>query len=301
VRVVRALEGGITNRNYLLDVRGEGRVVLRLSGKDTALLLIDREVERLASERAAALDLAPAVVAFIEPEQCLVTRFVDADPLPPEGIAEASALRLVAGAVRRFHDSPPLPGTFDCFTVPVEHAAAARQRGVAIPIEYDRALTVLRRIEEAFRTSPEPRRPCHNDLLNANLLWVADEHGERVWLLDWEYAGMNDRYFDLGNFAVNNQIGADAERFLLDAYFGAVTERHLARLALGKLLSDFREAMWAVVQQGISALDFDYAGYADRHFDRLLSSATTPQFESWLAAAAGPARADPPVAGQDSS
>lgn len=280
-RVVGPLEGGITNRNFLVDVAGE-RFVLRLAGKDTHLLGIDREVERAANEQAATLGIAPEVVAFLEPEGYLVTRFVVGAPIPPEQMAAPATLGLVAPVLRAFHGSRPIAGDFDCFQVPETYAATARERGVAVPDAYAEAAVRSREIEAAFSAAPESRAPCHNDLLNANFLRDAD----RVWLLDWEYAGMNDRYFDLGNFAVNNDLDGDGEAALLQAYFGGTTARRRARLALMKVMSDFREAMWGVVQQGISSLDFDYVAYAAKHFDRLLANASVPEYPRLLEEAA---------------
>ena len=98
---------------------------------------------------------------------------------------------------------------------------------------------------------------------------------------------MNDRYFDLGNLATNNALDEEAELTLLEHYFGSVTPRRRARLALMKIMSDFREAMWAVVQQGISTLDVDYVEYAGSHFDRLLTNASAPGYRRLLADAAG--------------
>ncbi len=286
-RVARALDGGITNRNLLVEVDGES-YVLRLAGKDTELLEIRRPVEREAATRAAALELAPEVVAFLQPEGYLVTRFVAGHPLSLEDLATPQRLAAIATMLRAFHASGPLAGDFNAFRVPLRHKAAAASRGVTIPADFGRCAEIARRIEVAFAASPEPARPCHNDLLNANFL--AD--GDRVWLLDWEYAGNNDRYFDLGNLSVNNELDDGGRAELLRRYFGRITDRNVARLTLMMIMSDFRESMWGVVQQGISSLDFDYANYSERHFDRLLARAADPRFESWLdAAARGPADA----------
>jgi len=286
-RVLHSLEGGITNRNLLVDVDGE-RFVLRLTGVDTHLLGIDRDVERAANTRAAELGLAPEVVAFLEPECYLVTRFVPGEAVPAEEMHAAAMLAPVATILRTFHESGPLPGAFDCFRIPEASADNARARGVPIPRSLTTALDRAAEIEAAFDASPEPRVPCHNDLLPANFLRDSSGPNHRVWLLDWEYAGMNERYFDLGNFSVNNELDADSEAAFLDAYFGAVTPRRLARLALMKIMSDLREAMWGVVQQGISTLDFDYVGYAGKHFDRLLGNAAAPGYRSLLDDAATP-------------
>jgi len=286
-RVVRALEGGITNRNLLVDVDGE-RFVLRLTGADTHLLGIDREVERIANTRASDLGLAPEVFAFLEPERYLVTRFVVGEPVPAEVMRGPAMLTRVAEILREFHGSGPLPGAFDCFRIPEISAANARERGVAIPEAYDAALERAREIEMAFDASPEPRVPCHNDLLNANFLRAQSGADDRIWLLDWEYAGMNERSFDLGNLSVNNELDADGETAVLEAYFGAATPRRRARLALMKIMSDLREAMWGVVQQGISTIDFDYVEYAGKHFDRLLGNASAPGYRALLDDAATP-------------
>jgi thiamine kinase-like enzyme len=131
---------------------------------------------------------------------------------------------------------------------------------------------------------PLELRPCHNDLLNANFI----DDGTRIRIVDWEYAGMGDPFFDLGNFSINHGLTADEDRILLEAYDnGPARPDRLARLLLMRVVSDFREAMWGVLQQGISTLDVDFVGYAGEHFERLLSGASTPAFERALREAAG--------------
>lgn len=284
VRATTPLDGGITNRNVLVEV-GDDRFVLRINGPDTQLLEIRRADELVAARRAAELGLAPEVHAFLEPEQYLVTRFVTGTALRPGDLAaEPMVLAQAVFALRAFHLTAPLAGDFDAFTVPGRHLAAARSRGVAVPHEYELAAGFADRIAAAFAASPEPRVPCHNDLLPANFL----RDGERLWLIDWEYAGNNDRYFDLGNLSVNHGFDGAIDEAVVTAYFGGVTPRRLARLALMKLMSDFREAMWGVVQQGISTLDVDYVDYARTHFDRMLANAARPGFAGLLADAAAP-------------
>ena len=113
---VEVLGGGITNHNLKVEVGGES-FVLRVAGKDTGLLGIDRAVELAATEAAAALGIGPDVVAFVEPEGWLVTRFV-AGAIPPlERMREPVMLARIAGALRAFHDGPAIPGTFDSFRV----------------------------------------------------------------------------------------------------------------------------------------------------------------------------------------
>jgi thiamine kinase-like enzyme len=107
--------------------------------------------------------------------------------------------------------------------------------------------------------------------------------GQRTLLVDWEYAGMGHPLFDLGNLAVNNEFDEAAEERLLGGYFGApVTDGRRAALKLMKIMSDAREAAWGVVQGVISELEFDFAGYAQKHFDRLAAAAEDPRLGEWL-------------------
>jgi thiamine kinase-like enzyme len=255
------LSGGITNHNFKVDVRGD-TFVLRMGGAQTGLLGIDRRVEHEASLRAAEVGLGPEVAGFLEEEGWLVTRFIDGRPIPPDEMRRPETIRRVAAALRSFHEAEPIPGRFDAHAVVEEYRREAEAHGVDIPDAYAAAHAMSERIRRA--RGPQKSVPCHNDLLNANFL---DDGAIRI--VDWEYAGMGDRFFDLANLSVNHEFGAAEDEVLLDAYFDDASEERLASLAMMKFMSDFREAMWGVLQSGISELDFDFNGYAAKHFARL--------------------------------
>ena len=138
----------------------------------------------------------------------------------------------------------------------------AEAHGVVIPDPYRSAHEMSERIQRLRGT--QALVPCHNDLLNANFL----DDGE-IRIVDWEYAGMGDRFFDLANVSVNHEFGVAEDDVLLSAYFGEAAAPSVASLGMMKFMSDFREAMWGVLQSGISELDFDFDGYAAKHFERL--------------------------------
>jgi thiamine kinase-like enzyme len=211
---------------------------------------------------AAELGVGPEVVAFVEPEGYLVTRFIDGSPVPPEELSVAEVARTLA----LVHGGAPLPSSFDAFRVVEAYHRTAAEHGVEIPAAYAEAKTRADAIEASL--PPIAKRPCHNDLLNANFI----DDGERLRIVDWEYAGMGDPFFDLANFAANHALDESRERELLTEYRGEAGDDELRRLRDMRFMSDFREAMWGVVQQGISDLDFDFAAYADDHFARALES-----------------------------
>ena len=271
------LGGGITNHNVKVELDREV-YVLRVAGKDTGLLGIDRHVELEATRAAAAAGIGPEVVAFVEPEAWLVTRFVAGEIPPLERMREPDMLARVAGSLRAFHDGPSIPGRFDAFRVVETYRTTTLERGGGVPDEFDWAHGIAARIER-LRGDAVPR-PCHNDLLNANFL----DDGERLRIVDWEYAGMGDLFFDLANFSINHELGRKAREALLLAYSGEMRREEVHALDLMRFMSDFREAMWGVVQTSVSELDFDFAAYAAEHFERLERTAAEQAFGSALGA-----------------
>jgi len=262
---IQELGGGITNRNFKVVVDGSA-YVLRMGGAKTSLLGIDRAVEHAAGVRAFELGVGPEVVAFVPEEGWLVCRFIDGREMSLAEMRQPSTLARVATALRMLHNSPPIPGRFDAWAVVDGYRTTAEAHGVEIPAEF----TPLRALADRIRSTRGPQLdvPCHNDLLNANFL---DDGSVRI--VDWEYAGMGDRFFDLANFSVNHEFSVEEDRALLRAYFGEVQEADLASVRMMRFMSDFREAMWGVLQSGISDLGFDFAGYAAKHFARLEAAA----------------------------
>ena len=271
---VTPLSGGITNHNFRVDV-DDRTFVLRIGGAQTRLLGIDRAVEYQASLRAAEVGLGPRVAAFVEDRAWLVTDFIEGQPISVEEMRAPAVIERVAKALKRFHEAAPIPGRFDSFAVVEQYRRDAEEHGVVIPDAYPAAERVADRIRTERGTQPEV--PCHNDLLNANFI----DDGE-IRIVDWEYAGMGDRFFDLANFSVNHEFEVEDDRGLLQGYFGRAREGDLASLRLMRFMSDFREAMWGVLQSGISELDFDFKGYADKHFTRMQETASRSDFNIFL-------------------
>jgi thiamine kinase-like enzyme len=279
-----ALGGGITNHNFRARF-GDAEVVVRIAGHETELLGIDRAAEHVATQAAAKLGIAPAVLAFLPEHSCLVTSFVEATPIPNALLREPPALPDLARALRAFHEhAPSLPTAFDVPAIARGYLALARDRGADLPAAAWDAARLAEQIAAAVAGHPEHAIvPCHDDLLGANVLG----DGARVWLVDWEYAGMGDRYFDLGNLSINNGFTDADDHTLLEAYWNEpATARRFAALRLMRSMSDVREALWGTVQAAISDLDFDFAAYADKHLRRLRATTADPRFEGWLRDAA---------------
>lgn len=274
---VGPLEGGITNLNYLVR-RGENRFVLRVGGMNTDLLGIERNREYAISRIAADLGIGAEVYAFLPDHGAMVTHFVEGDAISAERAAQPDVMSRIMSTVRRYHGGRAFPGSFSVFGVLRAYESLALERGVVFPPSTATALKHARSIELALGSATE-LVPCHNDLLAANFI----DDGDTIRLLDWEYAGMGDRFFDLGNFAANQALDSAGCQALVETYFGRADTRHLAHLHLMRTMSNLREAFWGFLQSGISSLDFDFLQYARTHLERVMDEMTSARMAEWQA------------------
>ena len=278
---ITELTGGITNKNYKITTSNGEAFVLRLGGNETKYLGIDRQVEYDCSRLAAQIGVAPEPIAFIAPEGYILARFISGKGIPAEEIGTADNIRHVVESMKAYHALEHFPGTFSPFRVAEEYATTARSFNVKLPDKMDWYLEKSHEIEAAmYGREPLQPRPCHNDLLNGNFI----DDGTRIRILDWEYAGMGDFFFDLGNFAIQHDFNDEQDEILLKVYFGNPTDSQRAHQKLMKIMSDLREAMWSQVQIGVSQLDFDYAGYGQKYFERFEANTSGSEFTNWLRA-----------------
>ena len=173
--------------------------------------------------------------------------------------------------VSTIHAGPALPTTFDAFRIVEEYRRPSEEHGVAIPDALaDPAHAHAERIEAAFARAPAPRAP-----VTTTCSRTTSERPDGFWLVDYEYSGDGRPVLRPGQLSINNGLSEASQERLLRLMFGEPTDAHRAGLQLMRIMSDYREAMWGVIQQGLSTLDIDYVAYADRHFDRLSRSMAT--------------------------
>lgn len=272
------LGGGITNRNFRIDYGGQS-CVLRITGENTEMLGIRRDVEYIASLAAGELGIAPPVLYLIEPEGYLITRFIHGENIPLEEIVKPVNLNRFAEKIRRFHRAGPnLPITFDVFDRIRLFIKIAQEHHCVFPENFTWFMERVKWTESALKARPSQLSPCHNDLLNLNFMI---ENGE-LYILDWEYAGMGDPLYDLANFSHHHLLSDEQIEHLLHTYFGEVSPTAFARVKLYYPISQMYEALWGVAQTGISTLDEDFQGYADMFFARAEERFKDSRFEQWM-------------------
>ena len=258
------LGGGITNVNFTVDDAGE-RYVVRI-GEDIPVHGVYRVNELAAARAAHAAGISPEIV-HAEPG-ALVMRWVDGRTLDPAGVRDPVRLERVLETVGRCHRDIPAhfrgsTPMFWVFQVVRDYARTLREAGSRMAPRLDDLLGRAAHLESAV--GPVEIVFGHNDLLAANFI----DDGDRIWLIDWEYAGFNSPLFDLGGLASNNEMDAEQERRMMERYFGASPgEPLLARYAAMKCASLLREAMWSMVSELHSEIDFDYVAYTEENLER---------------------------------
>jgi thiamine kinase-like enzyme len=241
-------------------------------------------VEYAANYAAGQMGIAPEVVFFIEPENYIVTRFITGKPIPPEVIKQPDYLARVAKKLRLFHKrGPKLNGEFNVFKRVDMLEKISKKNSAKFPHDWDWIMQKTKEVQKALAKDPYVPTPTHNDLLNLNWLEedVPGDIGE-IRLLDWEYAGMGDIFFDLANFSHHHRLNEDQVDNFLYEYFGEVTDKQYARLRLMWPMSELHESMWGTTQTGISKLEEDFQGYADLWFARFRQHVTDYRWDQWL-------------------
>jgi thiamine kinase-like enzyme len=253
-RQLGLLTGGLTNRNYRVSIPSGEQFVARFSASKSALLAIDRDAEQRNSTLAAQAGVGPEVVDYVPEHGVLVVKWIDGRTFADDDLREPAQLERVAAMCRRLHAGPRFVSDFDMFDVQRRYLAIVRESGFRLPEDYLSFDPIARRIEGVLRASAAPAVPCHNDLLAANIM----DDGDRLWFIDYEYAGNNDACFELGNIWSEAALEPELLETLVAAYFGAPAPVQTARARLFGVMAKYGWTLWASIQDAVSDVDFDF-------------------------------------------
>lgn len=268
--------GGLTNRVYRL-----GDHVLRVPGAGTEAY-IDRRHEAVAAAEAARAGVAPDLV-YVDPARGLmVTRFIPgAVTMTPAGfVAIPEAVTRAGMALARLHRSDAqFPFRFELFAMIDDYLGHLADKDVALPDGYHDVVAETGVVRAALARHPARIVACHCDPLCENFL----DTGDRMWIVDWEYSGMNDPMWDLGDLSVEGQFDADQDATLLSAYFGnEVPAQDHARMVIYKAMCDLLWTLWGLIQLADGNPADDFRAYADGRFARCKALMADPGFARHL-------------------
>lgn len=270
--------GGLTNLVYRT-----GDFCLRIPGKGTEEY-INRTNEGVAAREAAKAGVSPELVHFDPATGVMVTRFLDgAETMSPEKFkARAGSPARAGAAFRTLHGSGAVfPFRFELFAMIDDYLKILSTKDVALPVGYHDVVREAETVRAALAAHPLPLAPCHCDPLCENFL----DTGGRMWIVDWEYSGMNDPMWDLGDLAVEGQFDGAQEEEMIGAYFGGepgAAER--GRIVIYKAMCDLLWTLWGLIQLANGNPADDFRAYADGRFARCKALMETEAFAAHVAA-----------------
>jgi thiamine kinase-like enzyme len=280
---VSTLSGGLTNENYLVQSGGQ-RYVMRIPGRSTELLSIDRANEVNNTKAAADAGVGPKVLEHLPELDVMVLEFIPGPTMSAAALGSPEMARRMAESFRRLHNGRRFLKDFNMFRLIEDYLQIVDAHGVTIPETYRDWLPAVTEIEMAVEPGALPSVPCHNDLLCENFI----DDGRVLRIVDYELSGNNDPCFDLGNTAQEALFDEDLRAALCEAYFGRVDEQQLARMNLFALMSDVGWTLWGAIQAKISAIDYDFKGYYSQRWARAVEMLESDRLLKLLRAAASP-------------
>ena len=270
--------GGLTNRVYRA-----GSHVLRIPGKGTEEY-INRSHEAEAARVAAMAGVSPEVIHADPQTGVMATVLVpDAVTMSPGAFRSRKGSPARAGlALRRLHTSGGLfPFRFELFAMIDDYLKVLATKDVDLPDGYHDVVREADAIRAALARRPAPLVACHCDPLCENFI----DTGSRMWIVDWEYSGMNDPMWDLGDLSVEAGFDKTQEMEMLSAYFdGAPSAADHGRMVIYKAMCDLLWTLWGLIQHANRNPADDFAAYALNRFNRCKTLMATPGFARHLAA-----------------
>ncbi len=280
---VEPIEGGITNTNYRLTVEGD-RFCVRIPGRDSSLLAIDRAAEYANTLAAARAGVGAGVAHAVGDTPVMVLEWIDGVVRDETGLAElADTPRRIAEATSRLHAGPAFVGEFDMFRIEEGYLRICRERGFRIPDTYESYLPLVGRIEEAMVVQGHDPAPCNNDLMAGNYI----DDGDRFRIIDYEYSGTNDPCFELGNTFALLGLSQDQLEEMVERYFGAPLRNRVARANLWAAMAAYGWTLWACIQHAVSEIDFDFWEWGvGEKYAQAVAAFDGPDIGGWLGAVA---------------
>jgi thiamine kinase-like enzyme len=276
--------GGLTNLVFRIELE-RGSYVLRLPGAGTEEY-IDRRVELHNASVAAEAGVSAELVRARAETGLMLTRCIEnIVTMTPDGFASRAGSPARAGRVLRdLHTcGQAFESCFDLFSMIDEYLAILKEKNSELPPGYAGVVSAAKPARQALAAHPAQLTPCHCDPLCENFL----DDGERMWIVDWEYSGMNDPLWDLGDLSVEAGLSPEQDLEMMRAYFGdEPTAAQMGRMTVYKAMCDLLWTLWGLIQHADGNPAEDFWAYAIGRFERCKALMGTPEFAGHVAAVA---------------
>ncbi|SFB25456.1 MULTISPECIES: phosphocholine cytidylyltransferase/choline kinase family protein [unclassified Bacillus (in: firmicutes)] len=255
--------GGMTNKNYKAAIAGEEYVV-RVSGVGTDKM-INRIEEKMNAEQASKLGINPEQLYFNEKTGLKIVRFIEnAETLNPKTAKRVDNIHSVVKILQQLHQSDiEMMNEFDTFQKLSHYELLAIEAGADFFEDYETVRNDVFRLKRFYDQLNVEMTPCHNDTVPENFVKSSEE---KLYLIDWEYAGKNDPLWDLAAFSLECGFSEAEEELLLNKYRnGQETIEDRQRILIAKIYQDFLWSVWTVLKE---ACGDDFGPYGLNRYNR---------------------------------
>lgn len=244
---IEIMPGGLTNKNFKIVTADDTSIAVRVAGPGTAKY-INRPAEKHNASLMSSIGIAPEIYYYDPKTGSQLCEFIKADTMHPEDFNNNPDVVVKSAEImRKYHDSGlEFKSTLNPIAKIKEYLEILQENGFDKRYdEWNRIADRLEKIEEAYKKNPPKLVPCHNDTLAENFMY----DGKVMRVIDWEYGGMNDRFYDMSCVFVENPLNKEHEELYLKTYFGAEpNEEQRARVLINKFLVNAHWSMWSLVQ-----------------------------------------------------
>jgi thiamine kinase-like enzyme len=276
-RQLQELSGGLTNRNVKITTP-DGIYVARCTDTATGMLGIDRDREYHNTKAAERAGVGARVIDYRPELGVLLLSFLEGKTLCNEDFQRSDVLVKAAAAIRALHSGPRFKGRFDMFERQPAYLKTVLDNGFRIPDDYLDHADVFAGIAGVLTATDRTTVPCNNDLLAGNFI----EDDDKMWLIDYEYSGNNDPCFELGNTWSEVGMSTDQLDDFVTAYYGRPLRHKTARAHLQGIVAKYGWTLWGCIQNGSSAIEFDFWGWAMERYEAAVAEFRGPHLARLL-------------------
>lgn len=274
--------GGLTNLVYRIETADE-KLIVRIPGAGTNEY-IDRAVELHNAQVAADAGISAPIIWADPVSGVMISQCIHpAETMTPDNFKTREGAAGRAGtALRQLHNcGQDFQFRFELFTMIDDYLSVLAEKNAELPEGYTDTVTASEPLKQALLTNPAKLAPCHCDPLCENFL----DDGQRMWIIDWEYSGMNDPLWDLGDLSVEAGFDAMQDLEMLRAYFGATpTAAQIGRMTIYKAMCDLLWTLWGLIQHADGNTAEDFWAYALGRFERCKALMSAPEMPGHVAA-----------------
>ncbi|MCK4804280.1 MAG: phosphotransferase family protein [Spirochaetes bacterium] len=273
---IEEITAGITNKNFKVTVE-EKSFIVRIPGEGTDLF-INREVELHNLLSASDVRVGANIFKYFKPDYIVISDFINGKVMSAESFKNKKLIVKALEAIKQINTEGKFTSTFIMFDYFDTYLQLAKKHSMEVPKNFKDAERIVQKVREKFLKNMPVLAPCHNDLLAENFI----DQGDRMRIIDWEFSGMNDPCFEIGDFSVEQDFGEDEDMLIVETYFGKFDESKFARMNIYKSMADILWTLYAMIQNHFSKIDFDHWEYGINRFNRAMKAMNTDEFSQWL-------------------